>query len=99
MHFDKALSAELMAKDVHECHGVFTELLEKIVALPPEVRGAQALRFCAELLELAAFELAGDIKSEQIGALIRCAAELSEQSTDVAADKMLAISPTRGYLQ
>lgn len=99
MHHDKALSAQAILNEDEACNDVFSTLLVQIEAMPAELRGAQALRFSAHLLELAAFELAGDVNSEQVGALIRCAAELADQSADVAAHKIGALPAPGRFLQ
>ena len=97
MHNAKALSAQVILKDQEGCHDVFSQFLAQIEAMPEDVRGAQALSFSAHLLEWAAFELARDVSSDEVGDLIQKAAELFEQSSDVA-ERKLSGFPARSPL-
>lgn len=99
MQHNKAFAAGVVLQDDQPCGDAFEELIECIEAMPTELRGAHALKFSAHLLELAAFELAGDVNSDQVGALIQCAAELSERSADVAASKISGYPADRRFLQ
>ncbi len=51
-------------------------LLEYLKGLPADQRGPEAMRLSSKLLEFAAFEMAGSLTSDRIGALIECAAQL-----------------------
>ncbi len=89
MHFDKAIRAHLVLQDSMTCNDTFSDLTKQISQLPSDVRGAQALTLSAHLIEMAAYELAGQLDSAEIGELIRCAAELSERSADLTKDRCL----------
>lgn len=99
MHFDKALLTPRYLQGEQACSDSFAELTAQIAALPEDLRGAQSLSFAAKLVELAAYELAGSMSSAQIGALIRCAADLSETSTDVAMDRLSTLDVSGRSIQ
>lgn len=88
MHFDKAFTAQMVLQDSLTCNDTFSQLTKQISELPIDVRGVQALNLSAHLVELAAYELAGHLDSAEVGALIRCAAELSERSADLAEQRL-----------
>ncbi|WP_227269662.1 hypothetical protein [Roseobacter weihaiensis] len=94
-----AFVSKMLLQDDTVCDDAFSNLVQKIEALPAETRGAQALNLSAHLLEIAAFELAGSVESRQVGALIDCAAQLSEQSSEFAADKLHEIDHARRVFQ
>ncbi|MEM1073160.1 MAG: hypothetical protein AAF665_17005 [Pseudomonadota bacterium] len=83
MQFNKALAAQALLHDATACDDAFSNLIAEIANVPDQQRGARALLLAARLLEAAAYELAGRLDSEQVGALIECAADLSEQSSDI----------------
>ena len=98
MQYGKAIAAQVMLREDASCGDQFEKLVSQIEALPDDLRGARALQLSARLLELAAFELAGSLDSTRIGALIECAAQLSEQSCDVAESELALMAPrTRVY--
>lgn len=99
MLYDKAISAQMLLHDDIPCQDTFRELYAQIEALPQELRGSHALLLSAQLLELAAFELAGDASSQQVGDLIQKAAELTEQSSDIATRKIFATIKHRHSVQ
>lgn len=88
MHFDKAFTAKLILQSTFACDDVFETLTRQISDLPANVRGVQALNMSARLIEMAAFELARHLDSEETGALIRCAAELSELASELSDDSV-----------
>ncbi|MFK7744086.1 MAG: hypothetical protein AB8B47_03450 [Roseobacter sp.] len=85
MHFGKIVAARALLNDDMLRDDTFTALIERIEALPADQRGIQALSLSASLLEMAAYELAGTVATEQVGALIENAAHLSRQSAACAA--------------
>lgn len=93
MHYGKAIAAQVMLREDASCGDQFEKLVSQIEALPDDLRGARALQLSARLLELAAFELAGSMDSARIGALIECAAELSQQSSDLADGELATMAP------
>ena len=99
MHFDKAITAQLVQQESMACDDTFSHLTKQISQLPGDVRGVQALNLSAHLIELAAYELAGRLDCDEIGALIRCAAELSERSADLAQARFEGGSVQKKILQ
>lgn len=82
MQFDKAICAKVILQGSDECDEAFSVLLRRLGEMPAEERGAEALRLSAILVELAAYELAGHLDSEQVGALIHCSADLEARSEE-----------------
>jgi hypothetical protein len=83
MLFDKAFCAGSILQDDISSGELFERLVAEISRLPEDQRGAKALELSARLLELAAFELAGHLGSEEIGSMILRSAELSGRSADL----------------
>ncbi len=80
MQDPKSLFGQAGQSNDVSCNDLFVYLVSQIQKLPSERRGTEALRLTSQLLEFAAFELAGTLGSEKAGALIECAAQLSGQS-------------------
>lgn len=99
MHFDKAIKAQLVSQGTMSCNDTFLHLVRQISELPNDVRGTQALNLSAHLVEMAAYELAGHLDSSEIGALIKCAAELSTRSDDLAQDRLSGTRPDFALVQ
>ena len=83
MLFDKAFCAGIILQDDISSGELFERLVAEISRLPEEQRGPKALDLSARLLELAAFELAGRLGSDEVGAMILRSAELSGRSADL----------------
>jgi hypothetical protein len=56
----------------------FGALMHYIKSLPADQRAVEAVRISSQLLEFTAFEVAGSVDSERVGALIECAAKLCD---------------------
>jgi hypothetical protein len=61
--------------------------------MPPELRAQHALMLSAQLVEFAAFEMAGKLTSDRVGELINCAADLDDRALEVGASDFF---PARG---
>ena len=84
MHFSKGLLSRSALRTDMARDDSFTTLIARIEALPADQRGSQALRLSASLLELAAYELAGSVASDDVAEMIETAALLSEKSVECA---------------
>lgn len=59
---------------------IFETLILELREMSPSHGGGEALRLSSLLLEFAAFELAAELGSDQAGALIEAAADVSHQA-------------------
>lgn len=66
------------SRKTHSGSEVFETLTQYITSLPADKRAPEAIRISSQLLEFTAFETAGQVDSACVGALIECAAKLSE---------------------
>lgn len=85
MQFNKAVISMSRQFDESPCEDEVMQLRNRLDSLPQHQRGQQALCVAADLLEIAAFDLAQTIPAKDAGALIEAAALLAERlaSTDV----------------
>lgn len=75
------------------------EVFEVLSAMPPELRAQHALRLSAQLVEFAAFEMAGKLTSDRVGELIDCAADLDDRALEVGASDFYRTRGRAGVLQ
>lgn len=79
IQFDKAVAAFVLEQNEDVCGEEFEQILERLQGLSSSARGQQALSLAAQLLELAAFDLADRVGSKDAGALIEAAALLTQR--------------------
>lgn len=75
------------------------EVFEVLSAMPPELRAQHALMLSAQLVEFAAFEMAGKLTSDRVGELINCAADLDDRALEVGASDTCSTRVRVGMLQ
>jgi hypothetical protein len=75
------------------------EVFDVLSALPPELRAQHALMLSAQLVEFAAFEMAGKLTSDRVGELINCAADLDDCALEVGASDCFSTRGRAGVLQ
>jgi hypothetical protein len=75
------------------------EVFEMLSAMPPELRAQHALMLSAQLVEFAAFEMAGKLTSDRVGELINCAADLDDRALEVGVSDVCRRRGRAGVLQ